>query len=462
MFRSIRVRLALSYTLLVAITFLLIAWAIYEYINSSLATALDQSIVKEMDWVKARYEKRLARSDPAQITREDFFEHASFFPLKEYVEVWDASDSIFYRSPNLEQDTLAHFATIPKKNEGTFETVTFFRNHEIRLAVQKTPYATVLVAMPTESITKPVRQLLRILLWLGPIVIVVAIGAGSYLAKKSFSKINQVIETANMITADRLHDRIPEHNAKDEVGKIISTFNEMISRLDVSFQQVKQFSADASHELRTPLSVMRTQLETALNANVSLDDLKTIAANCLDETMRMATIIDNLLLLARADAEQDVIEREPVDLKKLVHETYDESIIIASQKDITVTLRNTDEAMIVGDEQRLRQMLLNLIDNAIKYNRNNGRIDIGLSRENGAGRIYISDTGIGIPDSEIPRIFDRFYRVDRARSRALGGTGLGLSIVHWIVKAHGGSIHVKSKLGQGTEFSVTIPLRQNA
>src|SRR5258707_5256962 len=146
MFRSIRVPLALLYPILVAFTFLLLVWAIYQYISTSLVTAFDQSIMKDMDWVKTRYEKRLTRSDPAQLTREDLCEHASFFPLKEYVEVWDTSDSVFYRSPNLEQDTLAHFATIPKKNKSTLETVTFFRNHEIRLAAEKTPFATVLVA----------------------------------------------------------------------------------------------------------------------------------------------------------------------------------------------------------------------------------------------------------------------------------------------------------------------------
>ncbi|HEV8538443.1 MAG TPA: HAMP domain-containing protein, partial [Bacteroidota bacterium] len=286
MFRSIRFRLALSYTVLVALTFLLISWAIYEYISTSLSTELDQSIMKELDWVNSRYQKRLSRAEAARVTREDFFEHSSFFPFKEYVEVWDGSDSIFYRSLNLAGDTLAHFATIPPMDGRTLETVTWFRNHVIRLAASKTSTATTLVAMPTESVTEPVQQLLRILLWLGPVVIVVGILMGAYLAKKSFSKINQVVETAKRITADRLHDRIPEHNAKDEIGKIISTFNEMISRLDISFEQVRQFSGDASHELRTPLSVMRSQLETALYAATAPNELRSIAANCLDETIR--------------------------------------------------------------------------------------------------------------------------------------------------------------------------------
>ena len=461
MFRSIRFRLALSYTALVALTFLLISWAIYQYISTSLAAALDQSIYKELDWTQARYEKRLARSEPAELTRGEFFEHAAYFPMKEYVEVWDGSDNIFYRSPNLNDDTLAHHATIPPEHADTLETVTTFRDHDIRMLVRHMHDATILIAMPTESVIEPLRELVRAFQWLGPAVVILAIAMGSFLAKRSFAKINQVVEKAKIITADRLHDRLPPHKAKDEIGRIVTTFNEMISRLDFSFSQMKQFSADASHELRTPLSVMRTQLETALDPKTGLGEVRGIAANCLDEAIRMSTIIDNLLLLARADAGQDVISREPVDLQKLVRETCEESVLLASQKSITVTLHDTDEVVILGDEQRIRQMLLNLIDNAIKYNLVNGRIDVNLNREDGRARIRISDTGIGIPESQIPRIFDRFYRVDKARSRALGSSGLGLSIAQWIVHAHGGTISVKSRVNHGTEFTVSLPVYKN-
>ncbi len=320
---------------------------------------------------------------------------------------------------------------------------------------------TIYIVLLQESAVNPYHQFVRILLWISFSFAVIALVLIIYLARKLHDQFHQVIEAANNITIDRLHERIPEHDARDEVGRIITTFNVMISRLEISFQQVKQFSADASHELRTPLSVMRTQLETALNAKASVGELRSIVANCLDETIRMTSIIDNLLLLARTDAGQDVVKREPVDLLKLVRETYEESVILASQKSITVSLQETHAATIIGDEQRIRQMLLNLIDNAIKYNHVNGNIDISLFRENGIGKIRIADSGIGIAESEIPRIFDRFYRVDKARSRTLGGSGLGLSIVKWIVQAHGGSIKVQSNINQGTEFIVSFPIKGN-
>jgi signal transduction histidine kinase len=222
---------------------------------------------------------------------------------------------------------------------------------------------------------------------------------------------------------------------------------------------MEQFPADVSHELRIPISVMRTQLERALDKSAGIEEIKTIVANCLDETLRMSSLIENLLLLASADAGEDIIQRDNIALHDLVRSIYDESIIIASQKSISVTLLNVDEIMVTGDEPRLRQMLLNLIDNAVKFNHANGKIDIRLTRENTAAKIIITDSGIGIPEEEQTRIFDRFYRIDPARSRELGGTGLGLSIVRWIVNAHGGTIRVVSSVNAGSSFYVSLPVK---
>jgi signal transduction histidine kinase len=232
----------------------------------------------------------------------------------------------------------------------------------------------------------------------------------------------------------------------------------MISRLDVSFAQMKQFSADASHELLTPLSVLRSQLETALNSRVEGDEMKKIIADCLDETLHMTSILGNLLLLAQGDAKSIVTSRDPVDLTALMNEMHEESVVLASQKSITVSVNIIPGVTITGDRPRLRQMLLNLIDNAIKYNQVHGSIHLGLQVKDGNAVITVRDTGIGMSENEIPKIFNRFYRVDRARSRELGGAGLGLSIVKWIVDAHNGTISVISKVNGGTEFLVSFPL----
>ncbi|HZY10939.1 MAG TPA: ATP-binding protein [Bacteroidota bacterium] len=459
MFRTIRFRLALWYTSVVAVIFILFGMTTYEYLHLTLARTLDRAVRSEIDWMVSRLERGTLRNEPDVVVGEDIFEHGAYYPLKEYVEIWDSTGKIYYRGFNLAEDTLKHFASLLRQ-DGDFDlrTVTNFRNHDIRLATQKTPSFVIYFAIPLEVTTSPLRSLLNIFFWLGPLLIVVAMAGGMYLARKSFAKVNEIVETAQKITVDRLHDRIPEHLVQDEIGKLISTFNDMISRLDRSFEQMRQFSGDASHELRTPLSVMRTQLEEALSSKITLAELKKTVASCLDESIRMSNIVDNLLLLAKSDAGKDVIRKERVDLQKLVRQTYDESVILASQKAINVTLRGVEASTMRGDEERLRQMFLNLIDNAIKYTPRHGRIHLSLTQINGAAKITIGDNGIGIPENEIPRIFDRFYRVDRARSRKIGGAGLGLSIVKWIVDAHGGRIEVESTLNKGSEFSILLPL----
>lgn len=373
MFRTIRFRLAAWYTGVITLTVVLFSFVIYVYLFQTLSASLDESLTSEMKWIGSRFEKQATRGETDDAVREDIREHAAFYPIKEYIEIWRPSGAMMYHR-NLYDDTLVHYIAIPQDSNVTIQTVKNFRDYEIRLTMQKTSQAFMLLAMPTESVGTPIDHLLRIFIWLGPLLLVIAIGGGTYLANKSFAKVNKVIETAKHITAENLDERIPAHNVRDEIGGLVATFNEMISRLDVSFRHTQQFSADASHELRTPVSVMRTQLEAALSTKVSLSELKTIAANCLDETIRMTSIIENLLLLARADAGKDVISREPVDLDKLVRETYDESVIIASPKGINVTLTQAEPARMLGDEQRLRQMLLNLIDNAIKHNHVNGKI----------------------------------------------------------------------------------------
>jgi heavy metal sensor kinase len=458
MLRTIRFRLTLWYSTIVAVTFAVIAFATYQFVARTLGSSVDQAVINEAKWVTARLERQAERSEPDSVLKEEFREHSAFFPFKEYVEIWDSTGDIFYQSVNLVGDTLVHHVADPSDHRWLLLSITTFRDQNVRLVMSKTASATILVGMPTEFVAAAQDRLLTTLAWMGPAVLVIAVLGGTFLAKKSLSKVNKVTEAAKRITADRLSERIPDTPVDDEIGNLIATFNAMISRLDASFEQMKQFSGDASHELRTPLTVIRTQLETALNSGDAQAETKQIIAHCLDEAIRMSGTIENLLLLARSDSGQVSLRHDRVDLKALIEETYEESIILASEKAITVTLQKADMVTVSGDEHRLRQMLLNLIDNAIKYSRQKGAINLRLVKDQAGARIVVSDNGIGIPSDEIPRIFDRFYRVDRARSREMGGAGLGLSITRWIVEAHGGTIAVQSDLRKGSEFTVVLPL----
>jgi heavy metal sensor kinase len=461
-FRSIRARLVLWYTGIVVVTFIIIAVVVEQNLRLTLSDALDQSLNSELNWMVERLDKLMAQEVSTDQTKNDIFDHAAYYYIKEYIEIFDSTGRSFYRSPNLEKDTLRALVPPPAYGENTLVLISNFRGYGMRMGARRTSFGSVFLGMPQTIVTLPVNHILEIFAWIGPIVVFISIGGGIYLANKSLEKVNHVIEAAKLITVDKLEDRLPEQEVQDEIGRLISTFNDMIARLDFSFKQMKQFSADASHELRTPLAVLRAQLEQALSDKAPLSEVREVVASCLDETMRMSMLVNHLLLLAKADAHQEVIQKQPVQLGELLKELYDESIMLAAPRTLNVVLRHMEDIVVMGDEQRLRHMLLNLIDNAIKYNHVRGEIALGLERENNMAKITVSDTGIGIPERELPRIFDRFYRVDKARSKSSGGVGLGLSIVKWTVEEHGGRITVASELGKGTTFTIYLPIKQGA
>jgi heavy metal sensor kinase len=457
MLRSIRSRLTLWYTLIVAIIFVVIATVTYQYVRSTLLEQLDRALVNEARWIALRLEKQAAENETDASAIADIREHGAYYPAKQYFEIWTLEGALFCQSGNILGDSLIKHVAFPTAGGRALQTVSTFRVQPLRAIVEEAPDARIIVGFPTESVSNTLEELMRALAWMGPVVVLLAVGSGLFLSKKSLAKVDQVTETARRISADRLSARIPSHDVDDEIGRLVGTFNGMIARLDASFEQMKQFSADASHELRTPLTVLRTQLESALASRMSPSDVKRMVAQCLDEAIRMGSILENLLLLGRGDAGAASINRDRVRLDELLKDTYDETVILAGQKSIDVRIENTDNVLIWGDRERLRQMVLNLVDNAIKYSHEGSAITLTLGTEDGRANLVVRDQGIGIPRSEIPKIFDRFYRVDRARSRTLGGSGLGLAIVKWIVEAHHGTISVKSSMNKGSEFTVSLP-----
>jgi heavy metal sensor kinase len=456
--RSIRSRLTIRYTLIVAVIFLVIATVTYNIVSATLYDQLDASLLNEARWIAQQLENQRSGVVPDETVIAAIREHSAYYPTKEFVEIWSPDGRLFCQSLNVAGDSLVRHVSLPAAGMLVYQTVSTYRIQPLRILSESTPYGTILVAIPEEGIARALEQLMRVMAWMGPVVVLLAFGSGLFLSIRSLRKVDEVTEIARKISADRLSARIPTHDVDDEIGRLIATFNGMIAGLDASFERMKQFSADASHELRTPLTVLRTQLETALASRTSASEVKKIVAQCLDEAIRMGSILENLLLLGKDDAGQAGIKRERVRLDYLIRDTYDETVVLASQKSIEVRIENSDNVLIWGDKQRLRQMILNLVDNAIKYSHEKSVITLSLAKHNGQATVVVRDQGIGIPRSEISRIFDRFYRVDRARSRTLGGSGLGLAIVKWIVEAHGGTIAVKSAVDRGSEFTVSLPV----
>jgi len=324
-----------------------------------------------------------------------------------------------------------------------------FKSHKVKGVVQ--------VGTSLEFVRESMRNLLVVFFVLGPSLLFVAGVVGFFLAGKALKPIREIAQTTRHITVNNLDERITVPVAKDDIGQLAATINGMLDRLSLSFQKITQFTADASHELRTPLTIMRGELEISLRGERSADEYLETLGSCLEEVERMAKIVNDLLLLSKSDMGQEVIKFEPVDLRILVSSLISHFQILADEQKIQLSSTIEEVETIYGDQLRLRQMLVNLLSNAIRYTPAGGKIHLTLKNVDDGIEIAVADTGIGIPEESIPRIFDRFYRADKARSRQYGGSGLGLSIVKWIVEAHHGTIKVDSVVGEGSVFRVSLP-----
>jgi heavy metal sensor kinase len=297
----------------------------------------------------------------------------------------------------------------------------------------------------------------RAMLLAVPVGLAAAAGLAYLLARAALAPVDRLRETAERITADRLHERLTVPNPGDELGRLAATVNAMIARLERSFNEVKRFTADASHELRTPLTAIRTEAEVALAGAPSAAALRGLVESMLEECGRLTRLTDQLLTLAREEAVALVPRPEPVDLAELAGGVAETLRPLADVKGVALVVEAGDGATVVGDPVRLRQLVMNLIDNAIKYTPPGGAVRVAVGRSGGGVRLAVTDTGEGIPAEHLPRVFDRFYRVDKARSREQGGTGLGLSIVRSVATSHGGTVALSSTEGGGTACVVELP-----
>jgi heavy metal sensor kinase len=328
---------------------------------------------------------------------------------------------------------------------------------EMRLAVTQNDFVKIFVAYPLETVNDVLNSLFFSYRVYAPIAFLIAVVGGWLLAHTSLRPVDNITKAVREITAENLNQRLPMAPADDELGRLTNQFNDMISRLQNSFDRIQQFSVDVSHELRTPLTIMRGEVEVAMRGSGVNNDMRDLFRSLHEEIIRLASIVENLTSLAGSDMGRYSFARARVDMYSLLRQIESDAHVLAKNKQINVTLRAPDHVFVSGDAQRLRQLFLNLVDNAVKYTPSGGTIDLSIHRENGHAVVDIADTGIGIADEERDRIFDRFYRGTRSSSTESSGTGLGLSIAKWIAEAHNGSIQSKGNSPSGTVMSVTLP-----
>jgi heavy metal sensor kinase len=317
--------------------------------------------------------------------------------------------------------------------------------------------ATVLLMAPLEESDRELRRLLTALGLAVPVAVAGAAALGYLLARAALAPVDRLRRSTREITADRLDRRLPVPGPRDELGRLAVTINEMIARLERSFAEVRRFTADASHELRTPLAAIRTEVEVALSGQAVTPEQERLLGSVLEECARLTRLTDQLLALAREDDRGAGAVRQPVDVSALIGDVADNLLPLAEAKGLALHVKRQGRPEIAGDAARLRQVFYNLLDNAIKYTPAGGGVEVCVDAAPPGAVVTVRDTGIGIPPEHLPHVFERFYRADRARSRAEGGTGLGLSIARSIVVAHGGDVRLASVPGVGTICTVTLP-----
>ena len=290
-----------------------------------------------------------------------------------------------------------------------------------------------------------------------PFLVLVAVISGYWLMRRSLQPVDEITRRAEGITSSNLSERLPVIRTGDELERLSGALNRMIERLDGAFQHIHRFSADASHELRTPLTILQLELE-GLAQNRKLDpSLMDEVGSALEETGRMSHIVENLLTISRLDAGELKIDKSRLDLAQLASSSTEQMQLLAEEKSISLRCQTGDEIYIEGDRSRLQQVIVNLVDNAIKYTQEGGEIRVNVRQDTNLAILEVSDNGAGIPADALPHVFERFFRADKARSRDLGGAGLGLAIVKSICIAHGAEISVSSQEGRGTCFTVELP-----
>lgn len=391
-------------------------------------------------------------------------------PKGKFVQIIDTSGKIGAKMNDIETGTVpASFNSLEKalKGEIVYETIGERRPRLRMITVpimenkeskdNKKVTGIIQVGTSLEDFDETMTKLLIILVIGIPASLFATVLLGYFMAKKTLKPVDQIRKAAVKISSTNLDERIDVKGRKDELSRLAETFNAMINRLKESFARINQFSLDVSHELKTPLTILKGETEVALRKDRDKEEYKRLLVSSLEEVDRMTKIIDDLLLLSKSDPKNVRLNLEDISLKDLIVEICLDMQIFAEKKGIDLSMGDLGDVRIMGDELKLRRMLLNIVENGIKYTQSGGKVVVSSSVDDGHVRIDVQDNGAGIAKEDINYVFDRFYQADRSRKRE-GGSGLGLSISKWIAEAHKGTIHVESQPMSGSLFSIKLPI----
>lgn len=459
MFDSVRIRLTLWYAGVLALSLIAFALVIYYAAGNIFHERQDESLRSTAQTVASAYLEELGETH-SQSTAGKVVLSEITFPNR-YVQLTDSAGNTIATSANLAGSTIA----IPSHVLADARARGFSNGSVNGLRVTVVPLSSdqslgfAAVAEPLSVIEDGLSELRRDLFAGVLLVLLLASAGGYFLARKSLAPVASMNSQTQRISAENLSARLDVTNPRDELGHLATTINDLLTRLENAFKEQQRFIADASHELRTPLAVLRGETEVALGKTRTIEEYQQSLSLIQDEAERLSRIVEDLFILARQPINtRAALNKERVSLNEAVRDCARAAQVLAFRKGVRLKLENDSPSIALnGDEDLIKRMLLNLLDNAVKYTPAGGEISLGLVRQNGNAEIVVRDTGIGIPAEAQPRVFDRFYRVDKARARTVGGAGLGLSIAQWIVEVHGGSINLTSTPGHGSTFTIVLP-----
>jgi len=455
---SIGVRLTLWYLTIFAVAQLIFGVGMWLVLRQHLYGLVDDGLRGQIEDLKSFMEAQKKDASIAKLQEEVgetyYLEHSG-----DYFELYAENHALLFQStflrdhpltPKLDQDARSKFKNFWIEGQP-------FRFTRQRVEANGHTYIAI-TGIPIEDEIATLNVFRSYLLMFAPLLLLVAGGGGYWLSRKALSPVDALVRTARDIGGTNLHSRLPRLDTGDELQRLTDTLNEMLERIEGVFQRITEFTADASHELRTPIALIRTEAELALRRSRDQSDYKESLRHILLEAERTTVLIEQLLVLARADSGREALQMQPVNLSQTLTGVVEGWRQVATIRNLQFSASiSAQSSFVMGDENALRRLADILLDNAFKYTPSPGFVHLSFEPDGERILLKVQDSGVGIAHEEQGKIFERFYRVDEARNRAQGGAGLGLAIAHWIVTLHRGSIRVESSPGNGATFLVEIP-----
>ncbi|HET6142354.1 MAG TPA: ATP-binding protein [Candidatus Acidoferrales bacterium] len=453
----IRLRLTAWYFAILAMVLSAFGVSAYLAMRHSIRKTVDEELQIRAEGVHQLIERNVQRGAKADLP-EGLREHTELRAGGALLQVADGEGTWLYRSKVMSDYGVPKFSpTSPRITEHLGDDVPL-RIWNQAVNVQGENYY-IQSAFEMDDFYEALYHFELLLYVAIPSLLICAALGGYWISGRALAPVDQITKTARTVSAQNLSSRLIVPNTGDELQRLSETLNGMLDRLEGSFRKITQFTADASHELRTPVAVMRTRAELSLRKARSADEYRDVISEVLAELEKTSSLIEQLMFLARADSGSETLNFTNTNVTEVLREACHQGSALAEAKQIGFQEQIAQDSMWVrGDAGSLRRLFLILIDNAVKYTPANGQVEVSLQRNDGYAIAQVKDTGIGIAESDLPNVFERFYRADKARTRELGGVGLGLSIGRWITEVHAGTIEVQSAPGRGSVFQIRLPI----